>query len=193
MLCFLEGKTNEEAAAELGWPAGSVARPGGAVRTLLRERLLRRGVPPAAVLVTAVSPTVAPAAEEATLHTVLQDAMGQAVAAPVRTLTEGVMQTMVATRVCSALVFLLSLMVVCGTGALVWNQWLAVRSCRRPRRCQRCRGGIRPRDRSASWNVRMVCRTTRSLPRSRNSFPRHPAVPWPTGSAGHARRGADAR
>ena len=44
VLCYLEGKTNEAAAHELGWPAGSMSRRLARGRELLRQRLLRRGV-----------------------------------------------------------------------------------------------------------------------------------------------------
>lgn len=44
ILCYLEGKTNEQAARELGWPTGSMSRRLERARQLLRERLTRRGV-----------------------------------------------------------------------------------------------------------------------------------------------------
>ncbi|HTU90359.1 MAG TPA: sigma-70 family RNA polymerase sigma factor [Gemmataceae bacterium] len=44
ILCYLQGKTNEEAARELGYPAGSMSRHLSRARELLRERLLARGV-----------------------------------------------------------------------------------------------------------------------------------------------------
>lgn len=44
ILCYLEGKTNEEAARQLGWPAGSMSRRLERGRTLLRQRLSRQGL-----------------------------------------------------------------------------------------------------------------------------------------------------
>jgi RNA polymerase sigma factor (sigma-70 family) len=44
VLCYLQGKTNEQAACELGWPAGSMSRRLARARALLRERLSRRGL-----------------------------------------------------------------------------------------------------------------------------------------------------
>src|SRR5262245_51968870 len=44
VLCYLEGKTNEQAAQELGWPAGSISKRLARGRELLRERLAERGV-----------------------------------------------------------------------------------------------------------------------------------------------------
>jgi RNA polymerase sigma factor (sigma-70 family) len=43
VLCYLEGKTNLEAARQLGWPAGSMSRRLARGRELLRRRLSRRG------------------------------------------------------------------------------------------------------------------------------------------------------
>ena len=43
-LCYLEGKTNEEAARQLGWPAGSMSRRLKRARSLLRLRLVRMGL-----------------------------------------------------------------------------------------------------------------------------------------------------
>jgi RNA polymerase sigma-70 factor (ECF subfamily) len=44
VLCYLEGKTNEQAASELGWPAGSMSRRLARARALLHDRLTRRGL-----------------------------------------------------------------------------------------------------------------------------------------------------
>jgi RNA polymerase sigma factor (sigma-70 family) len=43
VLCYLEGKTNEQAARELGWPIGSISKRLARGRELLRSRLVRRG------------------------------------------------------------------------------------------------------------------------------------------------------
>lgn len=44
VLCYLEGKTQEQAARELGWPTGSMSRRMNRARDLLQERLARRGL-----------------------------------------------------------------------------------------------------------------------------------------------------
>lgn len=44
VLCYLEGRTTDETAAQLGWPRGTVASYLSRARDLLRERLARRGV-----------------------------------------------------------------------------------------------------------------------------------------------------
>ncbi len=44
ILCYLEGKTNAEAARQLGWPAGSMSRRLERARGLLREKLVHAGV-----------------------------------------------------------------------------------------------------------------------------------------------------
>ena len=50
VLCYLEGKTNVEAARVLGWPVGSMSRRLGRARALLCQRLKRRGLAFALVL-----------------------------------------------------------------------------------------------------------------------------------------------
>jgi RNA polymerase sigma factor (sigma-70 family) len=44
ILCYLEGKTQQQAAQELGWPSGSMSRRMDRARQLLRARLEKRGV-----------------------------------------------------------------------------------------------------------------------------------------------------
>jgi RNA polymerase sigma-70 factor (ECF subfamily) len=44
VLCDLEGQTHEEAARQLGWPAGSMSRRLDRARALLRRRLIFRGM-----------------------------------------------------------------------------------------------------------------------------------------------------
>jgi RNA polymerase sigma factor (sigma-70 family) len=50
VLCYLQGLTHEDAARHLKWPLGSVKGRLARARDLLRSRLLRRGIAPAAAL-----------------------------------------------------------------------------------------------------------------------------------------------
>jgi RNA polymerase sigma factor (sigma-70 family) len=66
VLCYLEGRTRDEAARELGWSLGTLKRRLEQGRVRLHDRLSRRGVALAGLLaagagVTAVSPTMAAA------------------------------------------------------------------------------------------------------------------------------------
>ncbi len=49
ILCYLEGRTHEEAARQLGWPAGSMSRRLDRARQMLRRRLAHRGLAIAAI------------------------------------------------------------------------------------------------------------------------------------------------
>jgi RNA polymerase sigma factor (sigma-70 family) len=54
ILCYMQGKTNEEAAAQLRWPSGTVKGRLSRARDLLRSRLTRRGVALSTGLLTSV-------------------------------------------------------------------------------------------------------------------------------------------
>jgi len=74
VLCYLQGKTNEEAARELGCPPGSMSARLGRARDLLRERLAGQGVVLSAAGLAAVLGDVA----SATLPTELAKAVVRA-------------------------------------------------------------------------------------------------------------------
>jgi RNA polymerase sigma factor (sigma-70 family) len=68
VLCYMQRKTNDEAAEELGWTRGTIAGRLSRARDLLRARLTRRGVVlSGAVLAMLVSKQAATAAVPATL------------------------------------------------------------------------------------------------------------------------------
>jgi RNA polymerase sigma factor (sigma-70 family) len=118
VLCYLQGKTNRQAAEELGWPAGSMARRLARGRELLRKNLTRRGLTLSApALLTLLGNEAAPAAVSlATITAVvragLRFAAGQSVAGAVPfkavTLARGVLQTMTLSRFKSGALLLLA-------------------------------------------------------------------------------------
>lgn len=104
VLCYLEGRTNEEAARELGWPAGTLFTRLARARELLRHRLTRRGIGLSSVSLSALLDSEATAAVSAALgaDTVRAAAMfaagkaaaAGAISARAATLAEGVLHTM---------------------------------------------------------------------------------------------------
>src|SRR5262249_5917141 len=77
VLCYLEGKTNDQAAQALGCPRGSMSWRLARARDLLRDRLARRGFPyPAAGVAALLSATAASAAvPPALLHDTVRPAV----------------------------------------------------------------------------------------------------------------------
>jgi RNA polymerase sigma factor (sigma-70 family) len=132
ILCYLEGKTHTEAAAELGCPKGTIAVRLKRGRERLRLRLVKRGVTlSAGALAVAVARDAAalvPAAlVGATLRAALTSGSGKtaavgAVSGPAAVLAEGAIRAMWMTKVTMAAAVLLAVGVVgSGTGLLTFR------------------------------------------------------------------------
>jgi RNA polymerase sigma factor (sigma-70 family) len=112
LLCYLQSRTQEEAARFLGWPQGTVATRLRRGRDRLRQRLVGRGVATSAgPLLAAAVPS---ALEAATVQACLFPGSGASVAAVA--LAEGVLRRMLLFRIQHAVLFWLTLGII-GTGA----------------------------------------------------------------------------
>jgi RNA polymerase sigma factor (sigma-70 family) len=125
LLCYLQEKTNLQAAQELGWPLGSMSKRLARGRELLRRRLARRGFTLAgAVLAAALArnatATVPAPLVQATVRAAVSFAGGAAgsVSSSAAALANGLLQAMAVTRLRVALGVVLILGLAVGVGTL---------------------------------------------------------------------------
>jgi RNA polymerase sigma factor (sigma-70 family) len=129
VLCDLEGKTHQQAARQLGWPAGTLSSRLVRARVLLARRLARHGLPlsagalAAALTQEAASACVPVGLAGSTIKAALWAAAGHAAApgclsAEVVALTEGVLKAMLLSKL-KTVMALGMLVVVLGGSVLV--------------------------------------------------------------------------
>ncbi len=118
VLCYLEGRSHEQAASELGWPVGTVKGRLSRARDLLRSRLSRRGVTVSATALAAtlaageVEAVVPPPLSGVTLRAALAITRGtgfvpassSTISLSVWSLSEGVINAMLMSQVRSILI-----------------------------------------------------------------------------------------
>jgi len=126
--CDLEGKTRREVAGQLGWPEGTVAGRLATARTMLGKRLARHGLGVSGcVLATMLgqkaaacvsTPVVSATVKAAKLFAAGQVATG-AISVEVATLTKGVLQSMLLTKLKMAAAVLVTMAFIFGGGGLL--------------------------------------------------------------------------
>jgi RNA polymerase sigma factor (sigma-70 family) len=125
LLCDLQGKTRRQAAAQLGWPEGTLAGRLFRARRRLAARLARRGLVPSATALAilgaqqataAIRPALAFSTIQAASLLAAHPLAAGAVSVPVAALTQGVLKTMLIERMKKVLAVVL--VVAVGGGGL---------------------------------------------------------------------------
>lgn len=123
ILCDLEGKTQHDAARQLGWREGTLSGRLSRARVLLHRRLTRRGVTVSATALTATlaaqsatgalpATLAAATVKAASFVTIKQAVAAGAVTAQAALLTEGVLQAMLWTKIKTGVIGVLAMVVV---------------------------------------------------------------------------------
>jgi RNA polymerase sigma factor (sigma-70 family) len=126
ILCYLEGLTNEQAAAHIGCPLGTVLSGMSRARELLRARLTRRGLALSAGILTAAlghhaaATAVQAALAETAVQTGLRYAAGRPVAAGVARLADEFLRTVLRARLAITVGLVSVLGVVVTVVSLPW-------------------------------------------------------------------------
>jgi RNA polymerase sigma factor (sigma-70 family) len=157
VLCYLQGRTNEEAAQQLGCPKGTILSRLSRGREWLRARLTRRGLAPAAVALALNLPATASAAvpgalAQSTTAAAIPFAAGTAtglVSPPIAALAEGAIRAMFVTKLKTAAAGLLALAVL-GSG-VVWTAFAQAREERKP--AEPAARGAAPQERERPANA----------------------------------------
>jgi RNA polymerase sigma factor (sigma-70 family) len=132
VLCYLEGKTQQEAAQELGWPSGSMSRRMNRARQLLRDRLEKRGMANSISVALlfwlltqkASASVVSPALAATTVDAAMTLAAGETVVATgVVALSEEVLRSTAAARRRAGYVALVIVLLM-GVGGFVSAAWM---------------------------------------------------------------------
>src|SRR5262245_29668249 len=130
VLCYFEGKTYQEAARLLGWPAGTTAARLARARAVLHNRLVRRGVTlSSGALAVRLAEGTTAAADACLLAEVtakaavrwLIDPATVAVSIPVIALSQGVVNAMVLQRLKAVAGVLLAVGLLVGGAGAFWH------------------------------------------------------------------------
>ncbi len=176
VLCYLEGKTNDEAARELGCRPGTIYSRLSRGRDMLRRRLSRRGVMlPAAALMTALGQRAAEAVPTASLLATTTRAallfaggraVGDSIPIQVTALAEGVLRTMFVTKIKMAALVLFVVGLLAAGGAVTRQALTAAPQPEPPKQALPVPPEVARKDESKKTVVQVVRPTPGGLERT---------------------------